>query len=153
MDDHYFMKEALLQAQKAAKAGEVPVGAVLVYENKIIAKAHNQVEILQDATAHAEMICLTMGAAALGNWRLLGSTLYCTMEPCSMCFGAMFLSRIKRLVWGAPDLRHGANGSWINLLDKRHPTHQIEVTSSILVEECSYIIYDFFKKRRDEKAN
>ena len=151
MDDHFFMKKALAQARKAETQAEVPVGAILVHDNKIIAQAHNQVEMLRDATAHAEMLCLTMGSEALGNWRLLECTLYCTIEPCAMCLGAMFLSRIKRLVWGAPDLRHGANGSWVNLLEKSHPTHQIIITSSILAEECACIMHDFFKKRRDEK--
>lgn len=153
MDDHYFMKQALLEAQKAAAKGEVPVGAILVFENKIIAKAHNQVEMLQDATAHAEMLVLTMGSEALGNWRLLDCTLYCTIEPCAMCLGAMLLSRIKRLVWGAPDLRHGAQGSWVNLLEKPHPTHSIEVSSSLLAEESASLMQNFFRKRRDEKRN
>ncbi len=108
--DQRFLGEAYKEAKKAFEKGEVPVGAVLVHEQKIIARAHNQVEMLQDATAHAEMLCLTMGASSLGNWRLLDTTLYCTIEPCSMCAGAMFLSRIKRLVWGAKDIRQGPMG-------------------------------------------
>ncbi len=142
------MNEALKEAKKAYKANEVPVGAVLVYEDRIIARAHNQVELLQDATAHAEMIALTMGASALSNWRLTKTTLYCTIEPCAMCAGAMFLSRIQKLIWGAPDLRHGACGSWVNLFDKKHPTHSIEVIQGISSDPCSAILQDFFKMRR-----
>lgn len=148
--DKRFMLEALKEAKKAKAREEVPVGAVLVSEGKVIARAHNQVEMLQDATAHAEMLCLTMGASALGNWRLLNATLYCTIEPCAMCAGAMFLSRVKRLVWGAKDLRHGANGSWINLFDKKHPTHHIESASGILEIECATILQEFFRMRREE---
>ncbi len=114
-EDERFMLEALKEAWKAFQNGEVPVGAVLVKDGKMIAKGSNQVELLHDATAHAEMICMTAGEAALENWRLVETTLYCTLEPCVMCAGAMLLSRVPRLVWGAPDLRHGANGSWIDL--------------------------------------
>lgn len=144
------MQEALKEAKKAYKAKEVPVGAVLVYDGKIIARSSNQVESLRDATAHAEMICLTMGSSYFSNWRLTKTTLYCTLEPCYMCAGAMFLSRIQRLVWGAPDLRHGANGSFTNLFALKHPMHQIEVTSHILADECGHLMQDFFRKRREE---
>src|SRR5690349_17856605 len=108
MNDLIFMREALKEAQKAFEADEVPVGAVLVRENQVIARGHNQVELLQDPTAHAEMICLTAGAAVLSNWRLAKTTLYCTLEPCPMCAGAILASRIERLIWAAPDLRLGA---------------------------------------------
>ena len=100
--DELFMREALKQAKKAFDLEEVPIGAVLVHEGKIIAKASNQVRMLKDATAHAEMVCLTMGASALDNWRLIDTTLYVTLEPCAMCLGAMLLSRVKKLVFGAP---------------------------------------------------
>ena len=149
MNDEFFMREALKQAKKAYDAEEVPVGAVLVYENKVIARGYNQVELLKDATAHAEMLCIGAGAQALNNWRLLNTTLYCTLEPCTMCAGALFLSRIKRLVWGAPDLRHGANGSWIDLFVHKHPTHTIEITSGVLAPECATLMQEFFQKRRD----
>ena len=112
------MREALKEAKKAFEKDEVPVGAVLVHKNRIIARGHNQVELLQDATAHAEMICLSAGAEALGNWRLAETTLYCTLEPCCMCAGALLSARVTRLVWGAPDLRVGANGSWIDLFEQ-----------------------------------
>lgn len=152
-DDEHFMLEALKEAWKAFNREEVPVGAVLVKNGKIIARGYNQVEMLQDATAHAEMICLTSGESALENWRLLETTLYVTIEPCTMCAGAMFLSRIPHLVWGAPDLRHGANGSWIDIFDKKHPMHTIEVRKGVLQEYCSALLKDFFQIRRQEKLN
>lgn len=147
--DEDFMREALKQATKAYKEGEVPIGAVLVFEGKIIARGYNQVELLKDATAHAEMLCIGSGAQALDNWRLLNTTLYCTVEPCAMCAGALFLSRIKRLVWGAPDLRHGANGSFFDYFALKHPTHAIEVTSGVLAEQSAALLQDFFRKRRN----
>ncbi len=148
-EDEHFMKEALKEAEKAFEALEVPVGAVLVHEGEVIAKGYNQVELLRDATAHAEMICLTSGSNYLDNWRLLESTLYCTLEPCTMCAGAMFLSRIKKLVWGAPDLRHGAGGSWVNLFQKKHPTHSIEVVPNVLEPYCADLMRQFFQMRRE----
>lgn len=152
-DDERFMLEALKQAWKAFTANEVPVGAVLVKEGKIIAKGYNQVEILQDATAHAEMLCITSGESALENWRLADTTLYCTVEPCSMCAGAMLLSRVHTLVWGAPDIRHGANGSWVDLFEKPHPTHTITIRKGILQEFCSQIMKDFFQLQREQAKN
>lgn len=149
-EDERFMQEAFKEAMKAFRAKEVPVGAVLVFEGKVIARGHNQVELLKDPTAHAEMLCLGGGAQALDNWRLLGTTLYCTIEPCAMCAGAMLLGRIKRLVWGAPDIRHGANGSWVDLFSKPHPMHTIEIASGVMAGECGMILTDFFRKRRSE---
>lgn len=149
-DDAYFMKEALIEAQKAFVKGEVPIGAVLVIGDEIIARAHNLVETLSDATAHAEMLCLKKGAEALSNWRLLNVTLYCTLEPCPMCAGAMIHSRLKRLVWGAPDLRCGAHGSWVNLLDLEHPIHRLDTATGIMKEECAQLMRAFFKSRRLE---
>jgi len=151
-DDERFMLEALKEAWKAFNADEVPVGAVLVKEGKVIARGHNQVEMLKDATAHAEMLCITAGEFALGNWRLNDATLYCTIEPCTMCAGAMLLSRVSHLVWGAPDIRHGANGSWINVFDKQHPTHTVEIRTGILQEHCAALLQDFFQKKRIEKS-
>lgn len=146
------MLEALKEAWKAFEAGEVPVGAVLVKEKHIIARGHNQVEMLRDATAHAEMLCLTAGEAAVDNWRLAQTTLYCTIEPCSMCAGAMLLTRIPILVWGAPDLRHGANGSWIDLFEPIHPTHAIQVRKGVLQDVCTQILKDFFHIQRQKKV-
>jgi tRNA(adenine34) deaminase len=151
-EDERFMLEALKEAWKAYKAEEVPVGAVLVKEGKVISRGYNQVEMLKDATAHAEMLCITAGEFALENWRLNNTTLYCTIEPCSMCAGAMLLSRVSNLVWGAPDIRHGANGSWVNLFEKQHPTHTIQIKTGILQESCTALIQDFFQKKRTEKS-
>lgn len=150
-DDEYYMLEALKEAWKAFESDEVPVGAVLVKDKHIIARGHNQVEMLKDATAHAEMLCITSGEAAVDNWRLAETTLYCTIEPCSMCGGAMLLTRIPILVWGAPDLRHGANGSWINLFESTHPTHAIQIRKGVLQELCTQILKDFFQIQRQKK--
>jgi tRNA(adenine34) deaminase len=149
-DDERFMLEALKEAWKAFQKEEVPVGAVLVREGRIIARGHNQVEMLQDATAHAEMLCITAGEVACENWRLADTTLYCTMEPCSMCAGAMLLSRVPKLVWGAPDLRHGANGSWIDLFATPHPMHTLTIVKGVLGEFSAAMMRDFFQKRREE---
>jgi tRNA(adenine34) deaminase len=146
--DEKFMREALKEAKKAFDEGEVPVGAVLVHNNRIIARGHNQVELLQDATAHAEMICLSAGAEALGNWRLQETTLYCTLEPCCMCAGALLAARVGRLVWGAPDLRVGANGSWVDLLTQKHPIHTLEATPRILEAESAALMRQFFAEQR-----
>lgn len=150
-EDEQFMLEALKEAWKAFKAEEVPVGAVLVKEKRIIARGYNQVEMLNDATAHAEMLCITAGEVACENWRLADTTLYCTIEPCSMCAGAMLLTRIPKLVWGAPDVRHGANGSWVDLFKPVHPTHAIQVTNGVLANYCSQLLKDFFQIQRKRK--
>ena len=152
-EDERFMFEALKEAWKAFKADEVPVGAVLVKNRHIIARGFNQVEMLNDATAHAEMLCLTAGEAALENWRLSQTTLYCTVEPCSMCAGAMLLTRIGCLVWGAPDIRHGANGSWIDLFEKKHPTHSVEIRNRVLHDPCAQLLKDFFQMQRHKKSS
>jgi tRNA(adenine34) deaminase len=150
-NDLRFMQEALKEARKALEQDEVPVGAVLVIDQTIVARGNNQVELLQDATAHAEMICLTAGAAAINQWRLLDAILYCTLEPCAMCAGAMFASRIKRIVWGARDVRLGANGSWIDLFSQKHPMHTIEVRSGLLEEESADLLRSFFQRQRVKK--
>ena len=150
--DQEFMKFALEKAQKAYDLDEVPIGAVLVFQNQIISSAYNQVESLQDATAHAEMLCLKQGAEKLGNWRLLDCTLYCTLEPCIMCAGALILSRVKTLVWGAPDLRHGACGSLMNVFDTPHPIHQVEVRQGIFREKAASLLKKFFQARRQENV-
>lgn len=152
-DDERFMLEALKEAWKAYKAKEVPIGAVLVHKGRVIARGHNQVEMLKDATAHAEMLAITAGEAALENWRLADTTLYCTVEPCAMCAGALFLARVPILVWGTEDTRHGANGSWLDLFEKPHPTHQIEIRKRVLAEPCAFLLRDFFQKRRQEKSS
>lgn len=149
--DEQWMLEALKEAWKAYQKDEVPVGAVLVQDGAVIARGHNQVELLRDATAHAEMLCITSASAELDNWRLAGCTLYCTMEPCSMCAGALLLARVDRLVWGAPDLRHGANGSWTDLLGMKHPMHDVNVTREVLAEPSADLLRSFFQKKRQEK--
>ncbi len=150
-EDEQFMLAAHKEAWKAINANEVPVGAVLVKDKQIIARGYNQVELLQDATAHAELLCLTSGEAALENWRLKGTTLYCTIEPCAMCAGAMFLTRIDTLVWGAPDIRHGANGSWVDLFATQHPMHTIQIRKGIFQEFCAQLMKDFFRLQRQKK--
>lgn len=150
--DEVFMQEALAQAKMAAVIGEVPVGAVLVMQGKIIARAHNLVEKLQDATAHAEILCIKRASEILGNWRLLGATLYCTLEPCAMCAGGMISSRVETLVWGAPDIRQGAHGSWVDLLTQPHPIHQLTVRTHVLVEESKELLTAFFRERRHAKT-
>lgn len=149
-DDESFMLQALKEAWKAFVAGEVPVGSVLVKKGHVIARGHNQVEMLKDATAHAEMLCITAGESALENWRLADTTLYCTVEPCAMCAGALLLSRVPHLVWGTVDTRHGANGSWIDLFEKPHPMHTISIRNGVLQEYCAALLKDFFQKRRIE---
>ena len=149
LPDEYFMGEALRQAQKAYAADEVPVGAVVAREGKIIARAHNQVELLKDATAHAEMLVLTEAEAAVGDWRLTDCDLYVTKEPCAMCAGALVHTRIRRVIFGCPDPSAGAAGSMINLLQMQSFNHRCEITSGVLQPECSAILQDFFRKRRN----
>jgi tRNA(adenine34) deaminase len=149
--DEYFMREALRQAQIAYAAEEVPVGAVVVREGKIIARAHNQVELLKDATAHAEMLALTQAEAAVGNWRLTECDLYVTKEPCAMCAGAIVHTRIRRLIFGCPDKSAGAAGSIMNLLQMPTLNHRCEITSGVSQRECAAILQNFFRQRRDEK--
>jgi tRNA(adenine34) deaminase len=146
--DEAFMREALRQAQKAYEAEEVPVGAVVVRAGRIIARASNQVELLKDATAHAEMLALTQAEAAVGDWRLADCDLYVTKEPCVMCAGALVHVRMRRVVFGCADLRSGGGGGIINLL--QHPTlnHHCDITSGVLENECAAILQDFFRKKR-----
>ncbi len=146
--DEYFMREALRQAQKAYAAEEVPVGAVVVREDKIIGRAHNQVELLKDATAHAEMLALTQAEAAVGDWRLTDCDLYVTKEPCVMCAGAVVHTRIRRVIFGCTDPSAGAGGSMMNLLQMPALNHRCEITSGVLESECAAILQDFFRGRR-----
>ena len=150
--DEAFMREALRQAQKAYEADEVPVGAVVARAGRIIARAYNQVELLKDATAHAEMLALTQAEAAVGDWRLTDCDLYVTKEPCAMCAGALVHVRIHRVVFGCADPRAGAAGSVINLLQLPSLNHQCEVTAGVLRNECAAILQDLFRKRRGEQG-
>ena len=146
--DERFMYQALLEAWKAFEKEEVPVGAVVVFQGQIIGRGHNQVELLQDATAHAEMLAIGAAAEALSNWRLENCTLYSTLEPCMMCAGALYVSRVQRLVYGAKDKRHGAHGSLCNLFSLQHPMHSIEVQGGVLENWCANPMQQFFKMRR-----
>jgi tRNA(adenine34) deaminase len=150
--DEYFMREALRLANKAAAAGEVPVGAVVVREGKIIARAYNQVELLKDATAHAEMLALTQAEAAVGDWRLTDCDLYVTKEPCAMCAGALVHTRVRRVIFGCADPAAGAAGSVINLLQMSTLNHRCDIASGVLENECAAILRDFFRERRGARS-
>ena len=150
--EHRFMKEAIKLAKVAAESDEVPVGAVIVHENRIIAKAHNQVETLKDPTAHAEMIAITQATSALpGKW-LHDCTLYVTIEPCSMCAGALVLARIKKIIFGAPDPKAGACGSVFNIVESDRLNHRVEVSGGLLMDECANQLSRFFQKKRADSA-
>ena len=146
--DHYFMGEALRQAAKAYEAEEVPVGAVVVREGRIIARAFNQVELLKDATAHAEMLAITAAEEAVGDWRLTDCTLYVTKEPCPMCAGASVHARLARVVFGASDPKGGAAGSALNLLQFPTLNHRCEITAGVRLEECRALLQSFFTEQR-----
>jgi tRNA(adenine34) deaminase len=148
--DTYFMGEALRQAQRAYEAGEVPVGAVVVRAGRIIARAFNQVELLKDATAHAEMLALTQAESAVGDWRLTDCTLYLTKEPCPMCAGAIVHVRLARVVFGAADSKAGAAGSALNLLQFPTLNHRCAITVGVREEECRNLLRSFFLERREE---
>jgi tRNA(adenine34) deaminase len=151
--DEYFMGEALRQAAKAYELAEVPVGAVIVREGRMIARAYNQVEILKDATAHAEMLALTQAEAAVGDWRLKDCTLYVTKEPCPMCAGAIVHTRLARVVFGASDHKGGAAGGALNLLQFPTLNHRCEITAGVRLEECREILKSFFAAQRAAKKN
>ncbi|HEX4638203.1 MAG TPA: tRNA adenosine(34) deaminase TadA, partial [Chthoniobacterales bacterium] len=151
--EEQFMRDALRLAAKAREADEVPVGALVVREGKIIARGYNQVELLTDATAHAEMLALTAAEAAIGDWRLTECDLYVTKEPCPMCAGAIVHTRIRRVIFGCPDVRAGAAGTVINLLQHKSLNHQAQITRGILENECAAILQDFFRKKRARADN
>lgn len=142
------MRAALREAREAARRDEVPVGAVVVHEGKIVGRGHNQREMLKDPTAHAEMIAITQAAAALEGWRLEGATLYVTLEPCLMCAGAIVNARIARVVFGAPDMKAGACGSLYQVgLDPRL-NHRFEVQGGVLAAESAALLQEFFARKR-----
>ena len=146
--DHYFMGEALRQAMRAYEAEEVPIGAVVVRESRIIARAFNQVELLKDATAHAEMIAITQAEEAVGDWRLNDCTLYVTKEPCPMCAGAIVHVRFKRVVFGVGGPKAGAAGGAMNLLQFPTLNHRCDVTRGVREEECRTLLQTFFAEQR-----
>lgn len=146
--DRYFMGEALRQAQKALRADEVPIGAVIVHGGQIIARACNQVETLRDATAHAEMLAITQAEEAIGDWRLNECELYVTKEPCPMCAGAMVHVRLKRVIFGCPAEKDGAAGSLMNLLQHPRLNHRCALTGGVRLEECRALLQGFFREKR-----
>jgi len=148
MEDKKFMKLALEEAAKAGAMGEIPIGAVLVMNGEIIAKGHNMRETWQDATAHAEVVVIQAACKKLQRWRLTGATLYVTIEPCPMCAGAIIMSRIDRLVYGAADSRAGACESLFNVVNNPALNHQVKVTAGILEQDCGKIVKNFMQEKR-----
>jgi len=146
--DRKYMEEAFKEAEKALQENEVPIGCVIAFENKIIGRGHNRTETLQDPTAHAEIIAITAAAEFLDSWRLTGSTIYSTIEPCIMCAGALMLARAERLVFGASDPKFGGCGSIMNIVAEKKLNHRISVTEGVLAEKCAGIMQEFFRKKR-----
>jgi tRNA(adenine34) deaminase len=153
LDDLFFMREALKQAQKAFEEDEVPVGAVAVYKNQIIGRGHNRTEHLQDPTAHAEIIAITAAANALGSWRLEDVIVYTTIEPCIMCAGALVLARVRKIVFGARDEKFGGCGSIFNIVGEAKLNHQVEVEKGLLKEQAIGLMKEFFQKKREKPAD
>ncbi|HEX7063846.1 MAG TPA: tRNA adenosine(34) deaminase TadA [Bacillales bacterium] len=150
--DEKYMREAMEQAKRAVVLGEVPIGAVIVKENKIIASAFNLRESLQRATAHAELLAIEKACEVTGFWRLTDCTLYVTLEPCAMCSGAIVQSRIERVVYGAPDPKGGCAGTLMNLLEEDRFNHRAEVVPGVLGEECGQLLTDFFRALRAKRT-
>jgi tRNA(adenine34) deaminase len=149
--DEYYMKEAIKEARKAESLLEVPIGAVVVIDGKIISRAHNLRESKQSAVAHAEILAIEQACQLVGSWRLENASLYVTLEPCAMCSGAIILSRVKRVVYGAADPKGGCAGTFMNLLQDERFNHQSEVTSGVLDEECGQLLSDFFRQLREKR--
>lgn len=149
--DIYFMKQAILEAEKAKRLGEVPIGAVIVKDGGVIARGYNHREKNQSATAHAELLAIEQACSTTKSWRLEGCTLYVTLEPCPMCAGAIVQSRIERVVYGASDMKAGCCGTLMNLLDEPRFNHQCPVTSGVLAEDTGQLLTDFFRQLRAEK--
>jgi tRNA(adenine34) deaminase len=149
MNDEFFMKEALREAQKAFEKDEVPIGAVAVFKNQIIGRGHNQTEGLKDPTAHAEIIAITAAANALSSWRLNDVEMYTTVEPCIMCAGALVLARVKRIIFGARDEKFGGCGSVFNIVNEPKLNHRVEITEGVLGTEAASLMKSFFSKKRE----
>lgn len=149
--DHHYMQEALVEAKKAAALGEVPIGAVIVYKDEIIARAHNLRETTQNALTHAESMAIQEACRKIGSWRLEETTLYVTLEPCPMCAGAILQSRVPRVVYGARDIKAGCVDSLYRLLNDPRFNHECNVKEGVMAEECGQILTDFFKALRDRK--
>ncbi len=150
-EDVMYMRMALHEAERAAEAGEVPCGAIIVKDGAIIGKAHNQTELLKDPTAHAEILAITQAAAALENWRLTDAVMYVTKEPCPMCAGAIVLARLKKVVWAADDPKRGGARSKFEILDHADLNHRVEIQTGVLEKECKALLQGFFRDRRMEK--
>lgn len=148
LDDEAGMRAALREAHESLARTEVPVGCVIVHDGIVIGRGHNQVEALQDATAHAEVLAIGAASNALGSWRLSQCTLYVTLEPCSMCAGAIVLARLGRVVYGAADPKAGACGSVLDVLGERRLNHRAELSGGVLAEECGELLREFFRQRR-----
>jgi tRNA(adenine34) deaminase len=146
--DDYFMRLALREAERASEHDDVPIGAVLVHDGELVAGAHNERELRQDPTAHAEVIALREGARLAGSWRLLDTVLYVTLEPCAMCAGAIVLARVGRVVYGATDPKAGACGSVLDVLGEPRLNHRPVVAAGLLAAECGGLLSDFFASRR-----
>lgn len=151
--DAYFMSEALRMAVRAYEAEEVPIGAVVARGGRIIARAYNQVELLKDATAHAEMLAITQAEAAIGDWRLTDCDLYVTKEPCPMCAGALVHVRIRRVIFGCPDPRGGAAGGLLNLLQNPALNHRCDITVGVMAQECANLLQNFFREKRARETD
>ncbi|MFJ5772533.1 tRNA adenosine(34) deaminase TadA [Psychrobacillus sp. NPDC093180] len=151
--DEYYMSLAIEEAKKAAAIGEVPIGAIVVYQGEVIAKAYNLRETTQNATTHAELLAIQEACAKIGSWRLEDTTLYVTLEPCPMCAGAILQSRIPRIVYGARDAKAGCVDSLYRLLNDNRFNHVCEVTEGVLAEECGSLLTQFFRNLRAQKKN
>jgi len=151
--DERYMRMAIEAARVAEDNGDVPIGAVIVHDGRVIAKAYNQREQLKDPTAHAEIIALTQAAAALESWRLCGCSVYVTLEPCPMCAGALVLARVDRLVYGCNDPKAGACGSLYNIVQDPRLNHRIDVTSGVLAETCASLLSEFFRRKREQRQD
>ncbi|SIR69005.1 tRNA-adenosine deaminase [Domibacillus enclensis] len=149
--DEFFMNLAIEEAKKAERLGEVPIGAVIVKNNDVIASGHNLRETTQNAVTHAELLAIEKACEAAGSWRLEGATLYVTLEPCPMCSGAILLSRVERVVYGAVDPKAGCAGTLMNLLDDDRFNHRCEVVPGVLAEECGMMLTQFFRNLRQKK--
>jgi len=149
-EDAIYMRMALREAERAAEAGEVPCGAIIVKDGQILGKAHNQTELLKDPTAHAEILAITQAAAALENWRLTDAVMYVTKEPCPMCAGAIVLARLKKVVWAVDDPKRGGARSKFEILDHADLNHRVEIETGVLHDECKALLQGFFRERRAE---
>ncbi|KFZ42202.1 tRNA adenosine(34) deaminase TadA [Anoxybacillus flavithermus] len=150
-NDEYYMYLAIEEAKKAEEIGEVPIGAIIVHRDEVIARAHNLRERDQRSIAHAELLAIDEACKKLGTWRLEQTTLYVTLEPCAMCAGAIVLSRIERVVFGASDPKGGCAGTLMNLLQEKRFNHQAEVVSGVLAEQCGDLLSQFFRRLRQQK--